>query len=195
MSTLERGFKSWSERLSAGIRRDLGLVGPAPLPPAHLAEYLDVRLWTPHDIPDLPRDVLDQLLEHDPWGWSAVTQTVKGQVTVIYNPRHSKGRQSSNIAHELAHVLLEHGPSKVILSGDGAIAMRTFDARQEAEAGWLSGSLLLPRVALLSAARQGLSVGEIADKYVVSEVLVNYRTRITGVAAQARRATSKRRAG
>lgn len=158
-----------------------------------LAEYLDVTLCTPHDIPGMPKDTLDQLLERDPWGWSAVTQVIGQRMTVIYNPRHSPGRRASNIAHELAHVLLEHEPGKVILSPDGSIAMRTFDAKQEEEAGWLAGCLLLPRVALLRAARAGQSAGQIGDDYAVTEVLAEYRLRICGVTAQVRAASARRK--
>jgi hypothetical protein len=192
MSKLERGFKSWAERVAGGVRRDLGLALYAPLPPENLARHLSIRLWTPHDVPGLPSEVLDQLLKHDPSGWSAVTQTVGELTTVIFNPRHSPGRRASNITHELAHVLLEHEPSRVILSTDGGIVMRTFDSRQEDEASWLSGCLLLPRVALLSAIRRGLSPDEIADEFGVSVVLVNYRTRITGAAVQASRGIRRR---
>jgi len=187
MMKLERGFKSWSERLSAGIRRDLDLPPHAPLPPSVLAEYLGVRLLTPQAIPGLSPGDLRQLIEGDPWGWSAVNQVVDGRITVIYNPRHSPGRQASNVAHELAHVLLEHEAGRIILSHDGGIAMRTYDEQQEAEAGWLSGCLLLPRVALLLGIRAGSSPGDLAAEYGVSEPLVNYRFRITGVAIQHRR--------
>lgn len=193
MSTLDRGFKSWAERLSAGIRRELELEPHAQLDPRALAGYLDVTLWTPSDVPGLPSNVVEQLLERDPWGWSAVTQVVDGGTVVIYNPRHSAGRWASNVTHELAHLILDHEPGKIILSNDGAIVMRTFDAKQEAEAGWLSGCLLLPRVALLRAARAGLSPGQIADEYGVTEVLVNYRLRICGVDTQVRAALTRSR--
>src|SRR5262245_17736812 len=133
MSTLERGFKSWAERLSVGIRRELELEPYAPLGPRALADYLDVVLWTPRDIPGPPPDVLKQLLERDPWGWSAATQVVDGRTVVIYNPRHSAGRWASNVAHELAHLILDHEPGKIMVSHDGSIVMRTFDAKQEAE--------------------------------------------------------------
>jgi hypothetical protein len=186
-TTLERGFKAWSERLSHIIRRDLDLAAQAPLPPRKLATYLDVQLWTPHDVPGLPLDTRDQLLERDPWGWSAVTLTVGTRIIVIYNPRHSAGRQSSNISHELSHVLLDHDPSKVILSPNGAIVMRTFDARQEDEASWLSGCLLLPRIALVHAFSHRRTSNDIADEFGVTTTLVNYRSQITGVAAQTRR--------
>jgi hypothetical protein len=192
MSPLERGFKTWSEKLAAGVRRDLGLASTAPLPPQLLADYLDVRVWTPRQVPGLPQAVCDQLLERDPGGWSAVTQTVAGKVTVIYNPRHSLGRRNSDITHELAHVLLEHAPSKLILSPDGRVVMRTFDGRQEDEAGWLSGCLLLPRVALMHSVRTGMDNKAIATEFQTSEVLVRYRVGITGVASQLRRLRATR---
>ncbi len=190
MSALERGFKSWCERLAEGIRRDLELAPHDPLQPDALAAYLDVRLLHPEQIPGISPAVLRQLLENDPWGWSAVTQVVAGAVTVIYNPRHSAGRRSSNIAHELAHVLLEHDASRIILSPNGQVAMRSFDAKQEDEAGWLSGCLLLPRVGLLRAFRAGRSIESIAASFGVTEALVAYRSRITGVEAQVRRGGS-----
>jgi hypothetical protein len=192
MPTLDRGFKTWAERVSGAVRRELGHAPHDPLPPEELAGYLGVRLWTPLDVPGLPSDVIDQLLKHDPWGWSAVTQVVNGSATVIYNPRHSPGRRASNITHELAHLLLEHDTSRVILSPDGDVAMRTFDAKQEEEASWLSGCLLLPRVALLRGHRTGKSNAAIADDHGVTEVLVAYRSRITGVEAQVRQAGRRR---
>lgn len=195
MSALERGFKSWAERLSEGVRRDLSVSPSGALDPYKLAAHLAVELLTPQDIVGIPQEVLDQLLEKDPWGWSAVTQIVGKRTIVIFNPRHSAGRRASNVMHEMAHLLLDHEPSKIMLLHDGSLVMRTFDQRQEDEANWLSGCLLLPRVALLRVARERKSTQEIAIEFGVSEVLVNYRVRITGVAAQARSASRARRTG
>jgi Zn-dependent peptidase ImmA (M78 family) len=181
---LKRGFKAWAEQAAVGIRRELGVDLDAKLPPADLATYLEVRLWTPADIPGLPQEVLSTLLEDDPQGWSAVTQTIDDLVTVIYNPRHSSGRRASNIVHELSHVLLDHEPSKLILSADGTLVLRTFDTSQEDEASWLSGCLLLPRESLLRAARRKAMPEEIAEQFGVSEALTKYRIQITGVARQ-----------
>ena len=194
MSVLERGFKSWAERLSEGVRRDLGITPAGVLRADKLAAHLGVELLTPHDIPGIPPEVLDQLLEKDPWGWSAITQIVVKRTIVIINPRHSAGRRASNVMHEMAHLLLDHEPSKIMLLHDGSLVMRTFDQRQEDEANWLSGCLLLPRVALLRVVRERKHSEEIAAEFGVSEVLVNYRVRITGVAAQAKSASRSRRA-
>ncbi len=183
---LERGFKSWAERTSTSFRADLGLDASAPLGPAQLARHLDIDLATPSDIQGLPAEALDQLLRRDPSGWSAVSVFRGERGLVIYNPIHSLGRQASDIMHELAHFILDHAPGSVILSPDGALAMRSYDAKQEEEANWLAWCLLLPRDALLRCARLRLRPEEIAREYGVTVTLVNFRRRITGVDAQLR---------
>jgi Zn-dependent peptidase ImmA (M78 family) len=152
---------------------------------------MHVRLCTPIDIPGLPQDVLDQLLKHDPSGWSAVSIYQCGRSLVIYNPQHSTGRQASDIMHELAHLVLDHKPTTVILSHDGALVMRSYNQKQEEEADWLAWCLLLPREALVHSSRSGFTSRQIADQYGVSEKLVNFRRRVTGVEAQIR-ATRRR---
>jgi hypothetical protein len=181
---LDRGFKTWAENVAINIRRDLDLPPHAPLSAHGLAKHLDVLLWTPYDVPNVPPDVVAQLLDYDPDGWSAVTCLASDQARIIYNPRHSLARQNSDIAHELAHIILEHEPGKIVLSHDASIVMRSFDPKQEEEASWLGWSLLLPRTALAHATKARLGKTEIARKWVVSGQLVEYRTRVTGVRKQ-----------
>ena len=188
---LDRGFKTWAENVAISIRRDLGLQSHAPLDARALAHHLDVLLMTPQDVPNIPAAVVTQLLVNDPDGWSAVTCLSGGQARVIYNPTHSLARQNSDICHELAHILLEHEPGKMVLSHDASIIMRGFDAKQEEEANCLGWSLLLPRSALAHATKAQLDTKEIARKWAVSEQLVEYRARITGV----RRQFGRQRAG
>src|SRR5947207_6782674 len=125
MGVLERGFITWAQQLALSIRRELDLAPHAPLSPLCLAQHLGVRVWTPYDVPGLPQSVLDQLLHHDPDGWSAVTCSVGDEALIIHNPRHSPARQNSDLAHELAHIILEHEPSKLVLSHDGTMVMRS----------------------------------------------------------------------
>ena len=182
----ERGFKSWAERTAQNFRHDFGLQFYSPLEPALLATHLDVRLCTPKEIPALPKKMIDQLLVHDPSGWSAVSIYQQDRGLVIYNPTHSKGRQASDIMHELAHLILDHKPASVVMSHDGTFAMRSYDQKQEDEANWLAWCLLLPRDALARCARGAVSVEAIAEQYGVSKTLVNFRLRVTGVHAQVR---------
>lgn len=189
MGVLERGFKTWAEQLALSIRRELDVAPHAPLAPSALALHLGVRVWTPHDVIGLPQAVLDQLLRNDPDGWSAVTCAVGGEALIIHNPQHSAARQNSDLAHELAHIILEHEPSKLVLSHDGTMVMRSFDDKQEEEANWLGWCLLLPRPALMHAMKSRLATPAIAQQWSVSEQLVEFRIRMTGVRVQLRRRT------
>jgi Zn-dependent peptidase ImmA (M78 family) len=182
----ERGFKSWAERTSASFRRDIGLQPHSSLDPAQLANHLDVQLCTPHEIPGLPQSVLDQLLRHDPSGWSAVSIYRGDRGLIIYNSTHSKGRQASDIMHELAHLVLDHQPATLIMSQDGSMVMRSYNQKQEDEANWLAWTLLLPREALMRCKRRGLTIEQTADEFGVTVVLVRFRLRVTGVDAQMR---------
>jgi Zn-dependent peptidase ImmA (M78 family) len=105
---------------------------------------------------------------------------------VIYNPKHSAGRQASDIAHELAHIILGHEAAKLIMSADGQLVMRTYDQKQEDEANWLAWALLLPRDALLHNRKIRATAKQIAQRYGVTETLVQFRMRVTGVEAQVR---------
>ena len=187
-STLERGFKSWAERTAASLRGELSLSATERLDPRQLAAYLQVQLRTPRDIEGLPAESVNQLLVVDPSGWSAVTIEKGGAALIIYNPTHSDGRQASDITHELAHIILGHKPATLIMSHDGNLVMRSYDQKQEDEANWLAAALLLPREALLHCKRRKLDAAEMANQFGVSEALVLYRLRITGVDAQMRAA-------
>ena len=183
---LPRGFKTRCENLAQSVRVDLGLKTSDPLPASELAAYLGVNVITPVDIPGMSGELLEVLLVDEAQGWSALTVSDSKSTLVIYNPRHSDGRQSSDVTHELAHVLLRHSPSVLMFAPDGTWALRSYDKPQEEEAGWLSGCLLLPRPALLSIARAGRSPQAAAADYGVSQVLLKYRTDMTGVTRQVR---------
>lgn len=187
MPSFDRGFKSWSEKCAIGMRKELGLKSSEPLCPWKLSEYLNVTVTSPQNINGLSNECLDQLLKKDPDGWSAVTVTYQGHHTLIHNPKHAPTRQASNIMHELSHIIIGHDPAKIILSLDGAMVMRSFDQKQEDEAGWLSSCLLLPREALLKILRQKMTSDEIKDAYMTSPALYQYRLNITGVKKQTHR--------
>jgi hypothetical protein len=98
----------------SAVRRELGLGPTDPLDPVRLADHLGIRVINPLvDLPELPSDVKDQLFSSDPWGWSAATLQIGERAVVIYNARKSKGRQASDIIHELAHVMLGHDPAQI----------------------------------------------------------------------------------
>jgi Zn-dependent peptidase ImmA (M78 family) len=187
VSLLERGFKSWAEKFAEGLRRELGIEIHSPIDLSRLASFFGSRLLTPQDIPGMSDQHLKQLLDVDHSGWSAVTVCVDQRSVVIHNPRHSRGRQASNIAHEIAHLILEHEPTRLVMSQDGALVMRSFNEKQEEEANWLAWCLLLPRQAIIDALERRVSVGDIAAQFGVSEPLVKFRVQKTGAQVQMRR--------
>ncbi len=119
------------------------------------------------------------------FGSSAAGVQIYGRGVVIYNPRHSRGRQVSDITHELAHFILDHQPARIILSADlDGMSMRSFNQKQEDEANCLAWSLLLPREGLMKAKRRRLTVEQIAEQYGVTKSLAVYRLNATGVEKQ-----------
>jgi Zn-dependent peptidase ImmA (M78 family) len=70
--------------------------------------------------------------------------------------------------------------------------MRSYDQKDEDEANWLAWALLLPREGLLSCKNSRLTVPQIAERYGVTDTLVNFRLRMTGVEAQFKAASRHR---
>ena len=184
---MERGFKSRCEEISRGLRLELGLMPENPLKVENLAMHLGILVWSVSEI-GLDEDALRQLVEVDSDSWSAITVSVLDKDAVIYNPTHSsRGRHSSNIMHELAHLILDHDPTTMFFIGEGELALRGYDSSIEEEANWLAGALLLPRPALVHIRRRRLSDGAACEIYGVSNQMLNYRMRMTGVERQFRR--------
>ncbi len=188
---LARGFKAWSERAALRVREELGLAPTAPLEPQRLAKHLAVTLCSPEEIPGLSATTRDVLGSTEADGWSAVTISRNGRDVIIYNPRNSPARRASDLMHELAHLLLGHEPSRFFFAAVGGANLRSYDPRQEAEAAWLAGCLLLPRPALLHMRNAGLSSAIACRTYGVSQDLLRYRLSVTGVNRQVERAGRK----
>lgn len=182
----KRGFKAWCERTAIEKRAVFKLKPADPLCPIRLAASLGILVWKPTDVPDLSAEALHVLLQEDPDSWSAVTLRMPESDLIIMNSSHSPARQNSDLMHEIAHILLGHTPTRVDVSEDQHLLLRTHDADQEREAAWLGSCLLLPRPALLAIKRLGASF-ESAKRYGVSLDMLNYRLQVAGVEMQARR--------
>jgi hypothetical protein len=185
----KRGFKVECERTAALVRRQLGLGLSDPLDPRVLAKSLGVDIISPHQLPTLSRKTCELLLGPYSEEWSAVTFPSDPPL-IVFNPTHSLPRQNSDLMHEIAHILLKHGPTVVFIHPKTQFAIRTFDSTQEDEANWLCGSLLLPREALLHTKRSRWSSEESCSVYGVSADMFRYRINVSGVNIQERRATT-----
>lgn len=181
---LERGFKTRCENMARGLRKELGLSHVDPLPPRELAGYLDVPIFALADIPGLDPADIHQLLVVDPGSWSAITVSAGGREAIITNTAHRGGRPSTDLMHELAHILLGHEPSTMFFVGEKDIALRGYNKDAEDEANWMAGTLLLPRDALVYIRTLGMAEAQVCKSYNVSSDLLGYRTDITGVNRQ-----------
>ncbi len=181
--TLRRGFKADAERQAARLRKELGLQPHDGLDPRLLAEHLGVKVVDADLL--VPRDDLEELERLQAFSFSAATFEISGRRIIVVSPLRSPGRQNSDLAHELAHIVLDHKLSEVReLSGQ---PFRTCKPDEEEEATVFGGTLLLPRTLLVSAGRRGASIQQIADDYRVTEEMARYRYNSTGIARQLNR--------
>ncbi len=189
MPNFPRGFKTWSENAAAGFRRDLQLPLVSALDPRVLAQHLGILVWTPHDVArlgNLDQEHVDQLLVRDSSSWSAVTLVVPSKKLIVINSKHAPVRQNSDLMHELAHLILEHEPARVDMTSQRLMILDTYDKAQEEEADWLSGSLLVPREALLQVLSRHPD-NHAASFFKVSGQMITWRRQVTGIDIQRRR--------
>ena len=184
---MRRGFKAWCERTSREYHSSLGVPLTNPLDPRRVASLLGVRVTTPEAIPGLSRETVVHLTRVDRDSWSAVAISHNGKRLVVLNSGHSEARQTSSLAHELAHIILNHTTDQAVLSDEGFLFRGNYDADQEQEANWLAGCLLVPRDGLLAAGRRNSDHRYLAMRFGVSIDMIAWRLRMTGVSRQLNR--------
>jgi Zn-dependent peptidase ImmA (M78 family) len=184
MVQLRRGFVTWCENAAKGYRRDLGLRPFDPLDPRRLAALLGITVLFPAEIPGVPKSALHQLLNTDPDSWSAATLIFPSGAVIILNSTHAMTRLNSDLAHEVAHLILKHEPAQMFVTADGKMVMNHYNALHEEEAARLTGILLVPRDALLPLCAQGRSDAEMAAHFGVSEQLLVMRKNMSGIVRQ-----------
>ena len=185
--TLPRGFKAEAERTAARLRTELGVEDHAPVDVKDVAEQSGVRVLAATDLVDKER--LEEIEAIQAFAFSACTFEINDRHVIVFNPIRTPERTTSDIAHELAHLLLGHDLAEVqFLDG---VPFRTCRADQEEQATALGGTILLPRPLLLRQARAGATIESIAEAHCVTEEMARFRWNTTGVARQI--AASRRR--
>ena len=178
---LRRGFKSDAERTAELVRSDLGLGLLDRLDCFALAEGWGIPVVSLGELrEDGASEVSIRRLLSPEAGFSATTVVVGPKRLIVYNPRQEPGRKSNSLAHELAHVILEHEAAPAI----GVGGCRHWDGRQEAEADWLGGALLVPRAGALEWMLESDDIDAGASNFGVSLALFRWRINHTGVVRQ-----------
>jgi hypothetical protein len=126
-----------------------------------------------------------QLFTIDPGAFSAATLPVDGgRRILIHNDSHDPRRQRSNIAHEIAHVLLGH-PFTLPIDASGC---RNVDRDHEDEANWLGAAILISDEAALHIVRSALDTEAACSHYGVSGPLLRMRINASGAQIRLKRA-------
>jgi Zn-dependent peptidase ImmA (M78 family) len=186
---VRRGFKSEAERLADRTRGQLGLQPHVQMPIRDLAKHLNIEIHSADAL--VGSAALEELHRLQPGAFSAATfHLPDGRTVIVYNPLNEASRTNSDIAHEIAHILLNHEVRE--LQKVGGHTFLTCSPEQEEEANWLAGCLLLPRALLLREAYAGTDPEAIARKQGVSIPMARFRLNASGVLLQAQRARSRR---
>lgn len=188
MTTLRRGFKTEANDIAREIRQELGLGLADPLDPWVLAAHLEIPVVP---LTELRRDAaaaVRRFTRTNRGEFSGVTVFDGPIRLIVFNDAHSPGRRASDLAHELAHALLQHSP-RPALDGSGC---RYWDRELEEEANWLAGAILVSDEAAIAVMRNGMSTADAANKYGVSPKMMQFRLNVSGAQARVQRARSWR---
>jgi hypothetical protein len=185
---VQRGFKAEAERRAASLRKELGKRPFEHVDAVEFANHAGAKVRRADELTSLAK--LEELEALQPGAFSACTFSIGSRNVIVYSPLASPGRTQSDIAHEVAHLLLNHSVKSVdTIAG---VSFFTCDADEEQEANWLAGCLLLPRPLLLRAASRGMDSAAIAEAFTVSDAMAAFRLRTTGVERQLAASRSRR---
>jgi len=188
MGEYPRGFPAECERHALEVRRDMSLEPADRLDPRALAAHLAIPIHSLEEFETACPKSVAQLREVDRGCFSAMTLFIGARRLIIFNPAHAAGRQANSIAHELAHVLLEHPPASI----RDDTGQREWSGEREREADLMAATLLVPRAGILPVMyRVGGNIGLAADHFGVSRQLMTWRFKKTGAERQMQRAARK----
>jgi len=151
----QRLSKAEISRRAVTIRRDdVQLTEYERFCPYDLAREHGVDIYALEDLhaAGCPAKSISYFKSDRPEVWSAALVPVGTGQLIVENTAHAPQRRRSNIAHELAHLLLEHQFNRILFAGDPGKGCRNPSNKdQEWEADLLGAELLIP----IAAARRG----------------------------------------
>ena len=170
-----------------GLREFAGLRNDGQrLDPFKLAHYARLLVASFDQIePLLTEETRAELIGKgkDKWSGGAASKTLPdGRRLIILNPTHGNNRQNATLMEEVCHVFLGHKPSRLMVENRdkaGNIIARDYHAEIEEEAYATGAAALVPYRGLKRFVEEGKTAAEIARRYNVSRVLVEYRIKVS----------------
>ncbi|MEO0486919.1 MAG: ImmA/IrrE family metallo-endopeptidase [Pseudomonadota bacterium] len=166
------------------LRKRLGIPEHGPLLADQLAEELGVTVWSVDQVAGMSSTSLQVLEDQQDDSWLALTMRIGPKHLVIHKTVSSEGHRNSIVMHELSHIILGHQLAEACMLEDGSLVPGNFDQDQEYEADWLAGTLLLPRPSVVSIRRRRLPNAVACQEYSVTQDMLNWRVKMTGVDRQ-----------
>lgn len=186
---LQHGFKAAAKRRSSALRREYGIGEQDPLDCRFLAKRLGVHVYNLSSLES--KSSVRQLTENDPGAFSAATVPFEANHAILVNDAHAPARQASSMAHELAHLVLEHKDWPPL----NDLGCRVHQADVEAEAEYMGSVLLLTDSAVMAVARAGTDLETAATYYGVSKQMMQWRYNDCGAKRRVERERGARRQG
>lgn len=173
------GFKAEANRYAAEFREELGVPPHSPLCPWKLADFLAVPIYKVSERPDCHEKAYLTI----GGGKNEFDATVCYEglsAFILSNDSQTIKRQASNIAHELAHIVLRHPPTPPF-DEDGN---RDFLREIEDEAEWFGPTLLVCDKAAMHAYRliqsKQYTLSSLSDEWAVTEDVLKMRMNVVG---------------
>jgi hypothetical protein len=136
-------FVDMCEDIALDLRGELGLGDQARLDPQAVAAHLAIDVDSIERFRDrLPVEVA-RLAEEDVESFAAVTVFCGTRCLILVNPSQGSREEALSVAHELAHLELEHEPSWPLFDASGR--RKRWSANEEVEAEYLAEAMLAPR--------------------------------------------------
>lgn len=172
-----RGFATEANKWALDLRGEMNLASHDPLCPVGLAEHLEIPILKLSRMPDCEERSLLLRKKHD---FSAAVCFDGLAAFILINDGHDLKRQASDIAHELAHVLLRHPPANPFYEN----GIREFAPEHEAEAERLGPNLLVSNEAAVRALRLTMSgqysLSSLSDAWGITEQVIQMQINLSG---------------
>jgi Zn-dependent peptidase ImmA (M78 family) len=165
------------ERTATKARIDVGLDQITVLDPNLLVDRLGASVFHLSDLISKDDAALKRARRIG-FDGAAGRHPESGEPLILLNCGRPRRRRIATLMEELAHLLLEHEPTKIAMDPNLGFKRRTFNAAQENEAYDLGAALLLPKERIQRDVKVlNLHRNEIADEHNCSPELVDYRIR------------------
>jgi Zn-dependent peptidase ImmA (M78 family) len=180
--TFTKEFVLKCEEIALERRGELGLGLDRAVDPRRIArELLAIEVLAVDRYRDRHPDAVGQLTDRDAAAFNAMAVFHGTRCLIVVNPSQGSEDEALSIAHEIAHIELEHERLEApLFDADGT--RRSWRPEQESEAEYLSREILVPRRGLrMVLDRNGGLRPHAAARFGVSPGLIRRRMIETGL--------------